>query len=274
MGGGGFIDVRLEVAGRTDFEMDAVIAKVGYECGVFGAAHAVTDTCGREVLQSFPDALSAAGLAGVGCPLDLLADCEFECRNMSVDGETCFVAGEIESDDISTAEAFSECNGFEALGIGEVSQGAEDNSGFDTSRCNGSGDGVVDDADYVCGFQTTFAVEQRGKTDLRIHDIVGLELSEEVGDDGTNFELSLHKREAIGSAGKEVGEIGASWRGDESVAVFGVGDGRTKTGDDFEAQAAIEVDVKFDLGEGVKHGLRILVGKQWKEKWPPRIRRP
>jgi hypothetical protein len=91
--------------------MNALALQVLDECGVFNAAHTVTDTCGLESAQGFPNAVCAGGFSGVGGAMEAVIDCIAKGWDVRVDGETGLVSGDVEGRDTGALKLVDEVRG-------------------------------------------------------------------------------------------------------------------------------------------------------------------
>ena len=246
VGGGG---AGLDVAAGADLEMDAMGAEVVNERGIFDAADAVADAGGLEVSQRLPHAAGTGGFTGVRGAVQAFFDGEAVGGDMGLDGESGFIAGDIECDDARTGELLNEPGGLEALRGVEVTKCAEDEAGFDAGGADGVLGGAIDGGDDSFGCESLIRVEERRETEFGVDDVVGAELLKDIFSDDAERVFSLHELESAGRAGEEVGEAGALRRSDEFSVVLLAGDVGRETRDSGVAEGAVEVEVEFDFGK-------------------------
>ena len=107
--------VGLHVRARADLQVDACRGEVLDQPRVFDAADAVADARGAEVLERLPDAVRAARLAGVRGAMEAAVDGVAECIDVRIDRKARLVAGDVEGDDASSAEALDQPRRLQAL---------------------------------------------------------------------------------------------------------------------------------------------------------------
>ena len=134
----------LHVAAGTDFEMNAPVAEMLHECGVFDAAHTVADAGWLEELECLPYAAGAACFAGMGGAVKAVIDSVAIGRNVRIDGESGFVACDVEGGDAGARKLLDEMHGLEALFGAEMAEGAENEPRFDAGGADALFGGAID----------------------------------------------------------------------------------------------------------------------------------
>ncbi len=209
----------------------------------------MSDAGGLEVLERFPDALGAAGFAGVGGAMKAVFDGVLEGWDMRRDGEASFVAGDVEGGDAGACELLDEMRSLQALFGIEVAQGAEDEASLDAGGADALLSGAIDGCDDGFGREALIRVQERGEAKFGVEDVVGGKLFEDVFGDDAEGVFSLHELKAAWGAGEEVGEARALGRGDEFGVVLRAGDFGREAGDGGVAEGAVEMEVEFDFAE-------------------------
>lgn len=89
-----------------------------------------------------------------------------------------------------------------------------------------------------------------GEADLGVDDIVFFQLIEEIEGGYAQLLFCLHEFDLANGSFDIVGEIDASFGGDEFVAIGFWGDGGIDAVNGLVAEAAVEVEMEFDLWKG------------------------
>ena len=157
--------------------MNACVAQAVDKDGVFDAAHTMTDAGWVEVLDRFPDTLRAACFAGVSGAMETVLDRIAEGRNVGIDGEACFVTGDVKGRDASASKLLDEMRGMQALFGAEVAQRAEDETGLDAGGADALLRRAIDGGDDGLRREPLIRVKERSETQFGIEDVVGGELA-------------------------------------------------------------------------------------------------
>lgn len=175
------VDVRLQIARRADFEVDVLRAKLIEERWVLGAPYTVSYASGFQKAQRLPDAFGAACLTRVRSALEAVLTRELVGWSVGGGREASFVTRKIQCYDVGPAKTLHQFYGLEALLRREMSEGAEDQPGFDPGIADLGSNLATYDIDYIVGGQTAGDMKERCEANLAVDDVVGSKLLEEVG---------------------------------------------------------------------------------------------
>src|SRR5215471_19074235 len=114
--------------------MDMLFPQVLDEGRVLNAAHTVTDTRRTKRSQRFPYTLWTASFTCVRGPRKIVICRILVGGDMRGERKVSFITCKVQGSDTSSTKAFDQLHRLEALFSREVTEGAEDQPGFDAAR--------------------------------------------------------------------------------------------------------------------------------------------
>ena len=251
------VHICLQIAGGADLEEDIVFTKVPEQGAVFAASYAMAYAGGMEITQCLPDTRGSCSLAGVCGAGDAVGGGVPKCFHVLVYGMACFVACDIEADDMGvlSAKFFDQFYCCHALLTGKMPEGAEDHAGLDAGFFYAFGYRTVDGGDDLFGGEAFIEVLQGGEAHFCVDHVVFFQLVEKVQSDEAQGFLGLHEVDGPVCPGDVVGQIGTYGRSDELLPVLFGGDRGVELVDYVVAERAVEVQVELDLWPGGGLGL-------------------
>ena len=194
----------LYVAGRANLQVNRRRTQMLQQGSIFRAANAMTDPRWLKRSQGLPHAVRAACLACVRCPAKASLDRIPVGHYVSIDGKSRLVTRQVKRRHQAAAELIHQACGLQTLLLGEVPQRTKDKSRFNSRRPDAIGGGAFNSRHHLGWREPAGKVQQGRKANLRIDNMVGLELLKDVLDDHTQSRLGLHQLKAARSPGEKV----------------------------------------------------------------------
>ena len=177
---------------------------------------------------------------------------ETERGQVRVERVARLVARDVERDHACPAEPLDQAHGLQALRLAEMAERRQDDPRFDAAGRARPRHRVIDDRHNLLAAEPAAGMEQRRKADLGVDHAVAGELRKEVVHDQPQRLLALHQRDVVRRRAQVLGQAPALRRRHEVAGKRLGRDVRGQAPHDVVAQAAVEVQVELDFGEGVQ----------------------
>ena len=183
---------------------------------------------------------------------DAVLDGEAERGQVRVERVARLVARDVERGHPRAAETLDQPHGLQALRLAEMAQRRQDDPRLDAAGRARPRHRVIDDRDDLLAAEPAAGMEQRRKADLGVDHAVAAELRKEIVHDEAQRLLALHQRDVVRRRAQVLGQAPALRRRNEIAGKRLGRDVRGQAPHDLVAQAAVEVQVQLDFGQGVQ----------------------
>ena len=183
---------------------------------------------------------------------DAVLDGEAERGQVRVERVARLVARDVERGHARAAEPFHQPHGLQALRLAEMAQRRQDDPRLDAAGRARPRHRVIDDRHDLLAAEAAPGMEQRRKADLGVDHAVAGELRKEIVHDEAQRLLALHQRDVVRRRAQVLGQAPALGRRHEVAGKRLGRDVRGQAPHDLVAQAAVEVQVELDFGQGLQ----------------------